>query len=101
MLFGTLKQPGTTSSEKYRRMSSYSIRIFLPYHDFRDCWSIEWLWWVTIANQLKQLPKVVMLDVDNHAAPGGHDGPTSTNLDGPAFACRVFMDAKSFRRALS
>ena len=36
-----------------------------------------------------------------HAAPGGHDGPTSTNLGGPAFACRVFMDAKSFRRALS
>ena len=28
-----------------------------------------------------------------HAAPGGHDGPTGTNLGAPAFACRVFMDA--------
>jgi hypothetical protein len=27
-----------------------------------------------------------------HAAPGGHDGPTSTNLGAHAFACRVFMD---------
>ena len=27
-----------------------------------------------------------------HAAPGGHDGPTGTNLGAPAFACRVFMD---------
>ena len=27
-----------------------------------------------------------------HAAPGGHDGPTDTNLGAPAFACRVFMD---------
>ena len=28
-----------------------------------------------------------------HAAPGGHDGPTGTNLGALAFACRVFMDA--------
>ena len=28
-----------------------------------------------------------------HAAPGGHDGPTGTNLGAPSFACRVFMDA--------
>ena len=28
-----------------------------------------------------------------HAAPGGHDGPTGTNLGAPAFACRVFLDA--------
>ena len=28
-----------------------------------------------------------------HGAPGGHDGPTGTNLGAPAFACRVFMDA--------
>ena len=27
-----------------------------------------------------------------HAAPGGHDGPTGTNLGAPAFACRVFME---------
>ena len=27
-----------------------------------------------------------------HAAPGGHDAPTGTNLGAPAFACRVFMD---------
>ena len=36
-----------------------------------------------------------------HAALGGHDGPTRTNLGAPAFACRVFMDAKSFRDAVS
>ena len=36
-----------------------------------------------------------------HAAPGGHDGPTGTNLGAPAFACRVFMDAKRFQKALS
>jgi hypothetical protein len=36
-----------------------------------------------------------------HAAPSDHDGPTSTNLGAPAFACRVFLDAKSFHRALS
>ena len=29
-----------------------------------------------------------------HAAPGGHDGPTGTNLGAPAFACRVFLDAR-------
>ena len=28
-----------------------------------------------------------------HAAPGGHDSPTSTNLGVPAFACKVFLDA--------
>ena len=28
-----------------------------------------------------------------HAAPGGHDSPTSTNLGVHAFACRVFLDA--------
>ena len=28
-----------------------------------------------------------------HAAPGGHDSLTGTNLGAPAFACRVFMDA--------
>ena len=28
-----------------------------------------------------------------HATPGGHDGPTGTNLGAPAFACRVFLDA--------
>ena len=27
-----------------------------------------------------------------HTAPGGHDGPTSTNLGAHVFACRVFMD---------
>ena len=31
-----------------------------------------------------------------HAAPGGHDGPTDTNLGAPAIDCRVFMDARSF-----
>jgi hypothetical protein len=36
-----------------------------------------------------------------HAAHGDHDGPTGTNLGAPAFACRAFMDAKSFQRALS
>jgi hypothetical protein len=36
-----------------------------------------------------------------HAAPGGHDGPTGTNMGAPAFACRVFMDARSFHRAFS
>ena len=36
-----------------------------------------------------------------HAAPGGHDGPTGTNLGAPAVACRVFLDARSFHRALS
>ena len=29
-----------------------------------------------------------------HAAPGGHDGPTDTDLGAPAFAWRVFMDAR-------
>ena len=29
-----------------------------------------------------------------HAAPGGHDGPTGTNLGAPAFASRVFLDAR-------
>ena len=36
-----------------------------------------------------------------HAAPGGHDGSTGTNVGAPAFACRVFMDAKLFQKALS
>ena len=36
-----------------------------------------------------------------HAAPGGHDGPTGTNLGAPAFAYRVFMNAKSFRDSFS
>ena len=36
-----------------------------------------------------------------HAAPGGHDGPTGTNLGAPAVAYRVFLDARSFRKALS
>ena len=29
-----------------------------------------------------------------HAAPGGHDGPTGTNLGAPAFACRAILDAR-------
>ena len=29
-----------------------------------------------------------------HATTGGHDGPTSTNLGAPVFACRVFLDAR-------
>ena len=36
-----------------------------------------------------------------HVALGGHDGSTGTNLGAHAFACRVFMDARSFRKALS
>jgi hypothetical protein len=36
-----------------------------------------------------------------HAAPGGHDSPIGTNLGAPSFACRVFMDAKSFHKAIS
>ena len=36
-----------------------------------------------------------------YVAPGGHDGPTGTNLGAPTFAYRVFMDAKSFRDAVS
>jgi hypothetical protein len=36
-----------------------------------------------------------------HAAPGGHDGPTGTNVGAPAFACRVFMDARLVHKALS
>ena len=36
-----------------------------------------------------------------HAAPGGHNGPTGTNLGAPAFACRVFMDARFIHKALS
>ena len=36
-----------------------------------------------------------------HAAPGGHDGPTGTNLDAPTFACRVFMDGRRTRQAVS
>ena len=35
-----------------------------------------------------------------HAAPGGHDGPTGTNLGAPAFACRVFMDGPPKRPAV-
>ena len=34
-----------------------------------------------------------------YAAPGGHDGPTGTNLGAPAFACRVFMDGRRTRNA--
>ena len=34
-----------------------------------------------------------------HAAPGGHDGPTGTNLGAPAFAYRVFMDGRQTRNA--
>jgi hypothetical protein len=30
-----------------------------------------------------------------------HDGPTGTNLGAHAFAYKVFMDAKSFRKAFS
>ena len=33
-----------------------------------------------------------------YAAPGGHDGPTGVNLGALAFACRVLMDARSFRK---
>ena len=40
-------------------------------------------------------------DEPGHAAPGSHDGPTGTNLGAPDFACRVFMDAKRFQKALS
>jgi hypothetical protein len=36
-----------------------------------------------------------------HAARGGHDGPTGTNLGALAFACRVFMDAKRSQKVLS
>jgi hypothetical protein len=36
-----------------------------------------------------------------YTAPGGHDGPTGTNLGAPVFACKVFMDAKRFLMALS
>ena len=36
-----------------------------------------------------------------YAAPRGHDGLTGTNLGAPSFACRVFMDARSFRKAIS
>ena len=36
-----------------------------------------------------------------YAAPGCHDASTGTNLGAPAFACRVFMDARSFRKAVS
>ncbi len=36
-----------------------------------------------------------------HVAPGGHDGPTGTNLGALAFACRVFTDAKLSQKALS
>ncbi len=36
-----------------------------------------------------------------YAAPGGHDGPTGTNLGTPAFACRVFLDATYHRTAVS
>ena len=32
--------------------------------------------------------------VYGHAA-HGNDGPTGTNLGAPAFACRVFLDARS------
>jgi hypothetical protein len=35
-----------------------------------------------------------------HAAPGGHDGPTGTNLGAPAFACRVFLDARLIHQAV-
>ena len=34
-----------------------------------------------------------------HAAPGGHDDPTGTNLGAPAFAYRVFMDGRQTRNA--
>ena len=36
-----------------------------------------------------------------HATHGGHDGPIGTNLGAPTIACRVFLDARSFRKALS
>ena len=36
-----------------------------------------------------------------HAAPSGHDFPTGTNMGAPAFACKVFMDASLFHKALS
>ena len=36
-----------------------------------------------------------------HAAPGGHDGPTGTNLGAPAIACRVFLDARLIHQAVS
>ena len=36
-----------------------------------------------------------------HAAPGGHDGPTGTNLGAPAFACIVFMDGRRTWQAVS
>ena len=36
-----------------------------------------------------------------HAAPGGHDGSTGTNLGAPAFACRVFLDTTCHRTAVS
>ena len=35
-----------------------------------------------------------------YAAPGGRDGLTGVNLGTLAFACRVLMDARSFRKAL-
>ena len=34
-----------------------------------------------------------------HAAPGGHDGPTGTNLGASAFAYIVFMDGRQTRNA--
>ena len=34
-----------------------------------------------------------------HAAPGGHDGPTGTNLGASAFAYKVFMDGRQTRNA--
>ena len=36
-----------------------------------------------------------------HASPGGHDGPTGTNLGAPAFACTVFLDATYHQTAVS
>ena len=36
-----------------------------------------------------------------YAGPGGHDGPTDTNLGAPAFARRVFMDGRRKRQAVS
>ena len=36
-----------------------------------------------------------------HAALGGHGGPIGTNLGAPAFVCRVFMDGRWTRKAVS
>ena len=100
MLFGNLKQTGT---KKFRKVPMYEL-VLDP-----DFLTLPWYTRLLIDRMIVMSNVCQPVEAaakggdagPGHAAPGGHHGSTGTNLGAPAFAYRVFMDAKRFQKALS